>query len=49
MNGDGKQQAAIGNTGKVSMVFERNNTTYSDNVKGEKIEGDVEQGALFSE
>lgn len=48
-NGDGKQQAAIGNTGKVSRVFERNNTIYGDNVKVEKIEGDVEQGALFSE
>src|SRR5260370_14647417 len=48
-NGDGKQQAAIGNTGKVSRVFERNNTIYGDNVKVEKIEGDVEQGALVSE
>ena len=48
-HGDGKQQTAIGNTGKVARVFERNNTNYSDNVKIEKIKGDVEQGALFPE
>ena len=48
-NAGGKQQAVIGNTGMVSRVFERNNTLYSDNVGIEKIEGDVEQGALFSE
>ncbi len=46
-NAGGKKQAVIGNTGMPSRVFERNNTPYSDNVKVEKIEGDVEQNSLF--
>ena len=45
----GKSQGLIGNTGSIARVFERNNTLYSDTVKVEKIEGDVEQGALFNE
>lgn len=49
MSSADEEQAVIGNTGKVSRVFERNNTIYSDNVKVEKIKGDVQQGALFFE
>ncbi len=44
-----KQQGMVGNTGGISTVFERNDVVYGGDVEVEKIEGDVEQGVLFSE